>query len=69
MLSSEEKNFLTSLSVDPRWERILKSLEKKAPVYRPDDDVPDDKQKSKFIYDSGVFNENDRILKMLRSKK
>jgi hypothetical protein len=61
--------FLTDLSADPRWEETLKYLEKTPPTYAPDEDAEDEKLKSKFIYESGIFNENKRILTILRGIK
>lgn len=67
MLSNSHKQFIKSLEEDPRWESLLKELEQQFPTYRPSDDVEEEKLKSIFIYKSGVYNENQRILKLLRS--
>lgn len=67
MLSNDHKQFLRSLEADPRWESLLKELEQQFPIYRPSDDVEEEKLKSIFIYKSGTYNENQRILKLLRS--
>lgn len=64
-----DNKFLVDLSVDPRWEKILKYLEKTPPTYAPNEDIEDAKLKSDFIYKSGTFNENKRILTILRGIK
>jgi hypothetical protein len=65
LLSDSDKRFLKELSSDPRWNRVIDSLRKTPPTYRPDDDIEDEKLKSKFIYESGMFNENSRVIKIL----
>lgn len=67
MLSVSEKRFLIDLRADPRWEAVLKYLERKPPTYTPSEDIEEEKLKSKFVYESGQFKENDRVLKILRS--
>lgn len=64
-----DNEFLIDLNVDPRWREIIKYLEKKPPTYSPNEDIEDEKLKSQFIYESGVFNENKRILTLLRGIK
>ncbi len=66
-------SFLTNLSADPRWSEVLKYIEKKPPTYVPSaistEDLTEEQATAKFKYDAGVFNENQRILKILRSNK
>ena len=61
-----DNKFLKDLSADPRWVEVLRYLEKKPPTYTPSEDIEEEKLKSGFIYESGVFNENKRILTILR---
>lgn len=68
MLSPSDLEFIRSLASDPRWARVLDFLEKEPPTYRPSDD-PEDKVINGFIYKSGEYEENKRILKILRSSK
>lgn len=62
-MTSQEKEFLMSLQSDPRWESVLKSIEKRPVKYKPGDDF------EKHVYESGCFYENDRILAILKLKE
>lgn len=67
MLSPSDLEFIKSLRNDPRWDRVLKQLKQDPPTYRPSDDS-EDKLVHGFIYKSGAYEENKRILTILGVK-
>jgi hypothetical protein len=69
VLSPNELRFLSDLSADPRWKSILDYLEKSPPTYTPSEDTEEQKLVNKLLIDNGAYNENQRLLKILRSTK
>lgn len=67
LFDEREKAYLKELNRNPIWNGILDKLTRYSKIsrYRPG---KDEYQEKKWIYESGLFDEQDRIVSLLKPK-
>lgn len=64
-----ERAFLREIGGNPVWRQILDKLTKYSSIQRYRPAKPDDHQEKRWIYESGQFDERDRIVSLLKPEK